>query len=56
MKISRRILPKMRNFSDKRCTENHNTYFMLNNFFPTSCLVRENMEKYDREKQATDTT
>jgi len=24
----------MRNVSDKRCRENQNTHFMLNNFFP----------------------
>jgi hypothetical protein len=34
MLISRWILLRMRNASDKRCTENQNTHFMFNNFFP----------------------
>jgi len=29
MKISRRILPKIRIFSDNRCTENHKTHFVF---------------------------
>jgi hypothetical protein len=32
--ISRWILLRMRNVSDKGCTQNHNTHFMSNNFFP----------------------
>ena len=31
--ISRWILLKMRNVSDKSCRENQNTHFILNNFF-----------------------
>jgi hypothetical protein len=31
--ISRRILLRMRNVSDKSCRENRNTRFMLNNVF-----------------------
>jgi hypothetical protein len=34
MIISRWILVRMRNVSDKICRENQNTHFMLNNFFP----------------------
>jgi len=33
MIISRRIFLRMRNFLDKLCTENQNTYFILNIFF-----------------------
>ena len=31
--ISRYILLRMRNFSDKTCRENHNPHFMFSNFF-----------------------
>jgi len=31
--VSHSILLKMRNVSNKSCTENQNTHFMLNNFF-----------------------
>ena len=31
--ISRGVLLRMRNISDKDCRENQNTYFMLNNYF-----------------------
>ena len=33
MIISRSVLLKMRNVSDKSCTENRNTHFMFNNIF-----------------------
>jgi hypothetical protein len=33
MTISRWIFLRMRNVSDKSCTENQNTHFMFNNFF-----------------------
>jgi len=33
MKISGRILLRMRNVSDKSCCENQNTYFIFNSFF-----------------------
>jgi len=32
MIISRSVLLRIRRVSDKRCGENQNTYFMLNNF------------------------
>jgi hypothetical protein len=31
--ISRSVLPSVRNVSDTICRENHNTYFIFNNFF-----------------------
>ena len=31
--ISCSLLLRMRNISDKNCTENHHTHFMSNNFF-----------------------
>jgi hypothetical protein len=34
MIISRSILLRMRNVSDKSCTENQNTHFMFNNVSP----------------------
>ena len=33
MIISRSVLIKMKNVSDKSCSENQNTHFMSNNFF-----------------------
>jgi hypothetical protein len=32
--IPRSILLRIRGVSDKRCTENQNTYFVLSNIFP----------------------
>ena len=50
--ISRRILLRMRNVSDKRCGENQSTDFMFNNFFPENRAVDEimweNMVEPDR--------
>ena len=34
MIITRLVILKMRNVSDKRCRENQNTRFIFNNFFP----------------------
>jgi hypothetical protein len=45
MMISSRIHHRMRNVSDKRCTENQNTHFMSNNFFSKSRAVYEIMWK-----------
>jgi hypothetical protein len=36
MILPRSVLLRMRNVSDKRCRENENTYFMLNNFIPNT--------------------
>jgi hypothetical protein len=44
----------MRNVSDKSCRENQNTHFMFNNFFPKSCRLCDNVEKYGTARQATD--
>jgi len=39
MIISRSVLLRMRNVSDRSCRENQNAHFMLNNFFLViSCL------------------
>ena len=54
--ISRSVLIKMRNVSDKSCTENQNTHFVLSNFFPpVNRTVYEIMwKKYCTAGQATD--
>jgi hypothetical protein len=38
--ISRWIIVKMRNVSDKSCGENHNTHFMFNNFSDIVPFIR----------------
>ena len=43
--ISRSVLLRMRNVSDKRCTEPRNTHFMVNNFFFENLAVYEIMWK-----------
>jgi hypothetical protein len=52
--ISRSVLLKMRNVSDKHCRENQNTHFTFNNSFWNSCHLWDNVEKYCRAGQATD--
>ena len=37
--LSRSVLLRMRNVSDKSCRENQNTCFVLNNFLRKSCLL-----------------
>jgi hypothetical protein len=55
MIISRWIILRMRNVSDKSCTQNQNTHFMFNNFFAwKSCRLWDNVEKYGRARQAID--
>ena len=56
MIISRWILLRVRNVSDKSYRENQNTHFMFNNyFFPESCaLLWHNVEKYGGARGATD--
>jgi len=49
--ISRWILLRMRNVSDKSCRENQNTQLFL---FWKSCRLWDNLEKYGRAGQATD--
>jgi hypothetical protein len=52
--ISHRILIRMRNVSDKSCTENQNTHFMFNNFSQKSYHLWDNEHKYSRVRQVTD--
>ena len=52
--ISRSVLLRMRNVSDKSCRENQNTHFVFSNFFQKSCLLGDNVEKYSRVGQGTD--
>jgi hypothetical protein len=52
--IFRWILLRMRNVSDKICTENQNIHFMFNNIFPKIVLLWDNVEKHGRPRQATD--
>jgi hypothetical protein len=54
MIISRWVLLKMRNISDESCRENQNTHFVFSNFFPKSCCLWDNVEKYGTARQATD--
>jgi hypothetical protein len=54
MILSRWILVRVRNVSDKNCRENENTHFTFSNFFPRkSCHVLYNVEKYRTARQAT---
>jgi len=47
--VSYSIIRRMRNISDKSCTENQNTYFMSSNFLPPppseKRCVRVNVQK-----------
>ena len=55
--VSCSVLLRMRNVSDKRCRENQNTHFVVNNFFfPFLKLFRlwDSVEKYCRTTQVTD--
>jgi hypothetical protein len=45
---------KMRNISFKNCTENQNIHLMFSKFSQKSCHLTDNMEKYNRARQATD--
>ena len=56
MIISRWILLRMRNVSDKSCRENQNTRFIFNNFFfpLKSYRLWYKVEKYGTSRQATD--
>jgi hypothetical protein len=56
MIISRSVLRRMRNVSDKSCRENQNTHFMFNNFFffRKSCRLWDNVETYGKSGQVTD--
>jgi hypothetical protein len=54
MIISRSVLLRMRNVSDKSCTENQNTHFLcsVTLFFRKSCRLWDNVEKYGRDREA----
>jgi hypothetical protein len=54
MVISRRILFRMRNVSDKSCIENKTHILYSVTFFQKSCRLWDNVEKYGRARQATD--
>ena len=53
MTVSRRILIRMRNVSDKSWTENQNKHFVFSEHFPkfVSCMLE--VEKYSTDVQAT---
>jgi hypothetical protein len=46
------FLLRIKNVSDKRCSENQNTHFVLSIFFNRA--IYENVEKYCRAGQAID--
>jgi hypothetical protein len=52
--ISRWILLRVKNVSDKSCRENQNTHFIFKNFSQQSCRLWDNVEKYGRARQTTD--
>jgi hypothetical protein len=53
--ISRSVLLRMRNISDKSCRENQSTHFMFSNlFFRKSCRLWDNVGKRCRARQARD--
>ena len=55
MIIYRVVLLRMRNVSDKSCTDNQNTYFMFSNFFNENPAVFwDNAGKCGTARQATD--
>jgi hypothetical protein len=54
--VSRSVLLRMRNVSDKICTENQNTHFMFNNFFPENLAVYEIMWKNTLEPDSPQMT
>jgi len=43
----------MRNVSDESCTENQNTHFIFNNFYPNIVQFMGQCEKYGTARQAT---
>ena len=53
MIISRWIIFKMTNVSDKSCRENQNTQFMLNKYFSETRAVYEMIWKYGEARHAT---
>jgi hypothetical protein len=51
--ISNSILLRMRNVSDKSCSENQNIHFMSNNFFSKNRAIYDHVDKHGRARQAT---
>jgi len=50
-----RIFLRMRNVSDRICRDNRNTCVMCKKFFlRKSCFLRDDVEKYDTARHATD--
>jgi len=43
----------MRTFSEESCRENQN-FYVFNKFFRKSCRLRDNVEKYNGAREATD--
>jgi hypothetical protein len=52
--MSRLILIRIRNVSDKPSRENQNTHIVFNTFYQKSCRLRDNVEKCCRAVQDTD--
>ena len=55
MRISRRILLRMSNISNKSCRENQNTHFMFNNIFSENRAVYKIMSKNTVEPERPQT-
>ena len=51
MIVSRWILLKMANVSDKSCREYQNTHFTFSNSSPKSCRLWDNVEEYSIDRQ-----
>jgi hypothetical protein len=52
--ISRSVLLRMKNVSDKSCRETRDTRFRFNDFYPKIVPFMRYVEKYCRAGQATD--
>ena len=48
------ILHRMKDVSEKSCTENQNTHNLYSNFLYKPCCLQDNVEKYGTVRQATD--
>jgi len=53
--VTRSMLLRVRNISDKSCTENQHKFYVQHFFFPEkTCLLWDSLEKYGTARQATD--
>ena len=52
--ISRRVLLRTKDVSDKSCTVNQHTHFVFRSLFLKSCRFWDNAGKYRKDWQATD--